>query len=68
MRRMCLLRGGNKNIFHVSQFEQYILIEQQQLSSRLDNFKFSKLAVGIEIPDYVSSPSKGNLLKTIQSR
>merc|ERR1719266_3001304 len=28
----------------------------------------SKRYLGIEIPDYVSSPSKGSLLKTIQNR
>ena len=28
----------------------------------------TKFIVGIEIPDYVSSPNKGTILKTIQNR
>ena len=31
-------------------------------------YNISCFTVGIEIPDYVASPNKGNLLKAIQNR
>jgi len=49
----------------------YIVPDEEEYPGKSGGYFFkppTKRYLGIEIPDYVSSPSKGSLLKTIQNR